>query len=158
MAFKKVLKKSLNCVELISRNDDALDLEASNIEEYLKDPIANRKKLVFKSGKEPTIFLCNFELSGKEQAIIQDSMMNGLNDDNQPKISLGNYAYVVVRMCLKDIKNPPNETDIIEFKKDGRGYVLPSVMDTLHKCGLVNEIFNHYINLTQTEVNKNIKN
>lgn len=158
MAIKKIKSKSLNAVRIISRQDEAIDIDSSDWDLYEEDPAANESALKFKAGKEPTIFLCNFALTGKEQAALQDAMVSGIDDEKNPKVSLGRYAYQIAKVCLKDIQNPAAEVDVIKLKKDSRGYVSDETMTELHQAGVVNELFNHYFRLTQTPEKKEIKN
>lgn len=158
MAFKTTTKKKLNAIRFISKMDSALDLETCDYEEYLKDPTQNEHLLKFVEGQTPTIFILNFELSGKEQALLQDSMFSGVDEDHNMKFSMGKWGYNVVKHCLKDIQNPPNEKDVIKLKKDSKGYVDEFTMTELQKFGLVGEIFTLYVSLTQTEAKTNSKN
>ncbi len=160
MAIKKIRSKNLNAVRIISRQDEAIDFDASEWDLYEEDPVLNENSLKFKEGKEPTIFLCNFALTGKEQASLQDAMVSGVDEEKNPKVSIGKYSYQIAKVCLKDIQNPANELDVIRLKKDSRGYVSDETMTELHQAGVVNEIFNHYFRLTQpqTEGKKEIKN
>jgi len=153
-------KRKLNAIRFISKIDDAVDVEASDRDLYLEDPVANADALKFKKGKEPTIFLLNFELSGKENAAIEDKQSGGLDDERNPKISMGAWSYAVARMTLKDIQYPAGETPIVEFKKEGRGYASERVLDTLSKLGIIGEIFNLFITLraSDAEVKANAKN
>ena len=158
MAFKKSGVRNLNAVKLISRNDGAVDLELSDFALYDKDPITNESYLKLLDGKSPTIFLCNFEVTGKDGAAIQDSMIGGVDDEKNPKMTMGKWAYEITRRCLKDIQNPVGETDVIKLSRDSKGYVSDETMTELQRYGIVNEIFNHYFTLTQSEVKSNSKN
>jgi len=158
MAFKKSGVRNLNAVKLISRNDGAVDLELSNFTLYDKDPIINESEIKLLDGKSPTIFLCNFEVTGKDGAAIQDSMIGGVDDEKNPKMTMGKWAYEITRRCLKDIQNPVGETDVIKLSRDSKGYVSDETMTELQRYGIVNEIFNHYFTLTQSEVKSNSKN
>jgi hypothetical protein len=158
MAFKTTLTKKLNAVRFISKSDSALDLENCNYDEYMEDPNAKEATLKFLEGQAPTIFILNFELSGKEHAMLQDNMFGGVDEDKQPKITMGKWGYNAVKACLKDIQNPPNETQVIRLKKDSKGYVSDETMTELQKFGLVNELFNLYFSLTQTDIRSNSKN
>jgi len=158
MAFKKSGVRNLNAVKLISRNDGAVDLELSDFTLYDKDPIINESEIKLLDGKSPTIFLCNFEVTGKDGAAIQDSMIGGVDDEKNPKMTMGKWAYEITRRCLKDIQNPVGETDVIKLSRDSKGYVSDETMTELQRYGIVNEIFNHYFKLTQSEVKSNSKN
>ena len=150
--------KKLSIVKIISKSDSALDLDRSDWEAYESDLIANEHKLVFKTDQEPTVFVCKFDLSGKEAAIAKDAMIGGVDEDKQVKLSYGKWAYTVVRMVLKEIKNPAGVSDTIELKKDSKGYVDEYTMSLLEQAGVVSEIFNHYVSLTQTDVKGEAKN
>lgn len=157
MAIKKTIKSHLQSIEIISQYDTAVDHDASDIDAYLVDPIKNRDKLVLVD--EPTIFICNFSLTGKQKAQIKDVMIKGIDpEDKSAKLAFGKWSYVVCQMTLKGIKNPPNVAECIEFKKDGSGLVSDATMDELVDCGVAQEIFNHYINLTSDEGRVNSKN
>jgi len=158
MAFKKSGLRNLNSVRIISRNDSAIDQEKSNFDAYMLDAIGNENSIVFLEGKLPTIFLCNFEVDGKSGAAIQDSMMGGIDDEKNPKVTPGRWAYEICRRCVKDIQNPIGEVDVIKLTKDVKGFVSDETMTELQKYGIVNEIFNHYFALTQSEVKTNAKN
>lgn len=158
MAFKTTNTKKLNALRFISKLDASLDLDACDYESYLLDPNTKESTLVFKDGLLPTIFVLNFELSGKEQAMLQDNMFGGVDEEQNPKLTMGKWAYNVTKFCLKDIQNPPNEADVIKIKKDSKGYVSDDVMTELQKYGIVSEIFTLYFALTQNSVRSNSKN
>lgn len=152
MAFTTTNARPLNAVRIVSRADDAVDHEASDWDEYMDDAIKNAASLKMKPGKSATYFLCNFQLTGKESARIKDAMIKGVDrDSNEMNMSYGRWAYTVAKLTLKDIQNPPNVDGIIEYKKDGTGYVLDSVLDVLESAGVVQEIFNHWVALTQNK-------
>jgi len=158
MAFKTNAAKKLNALRFISKLDASLDLDTCDYEAYLQDPNVNESNLKFKDGLLPTIFVLNFELSGKEQALLQDNMFGGVDDEQNPKLTMGKWAYNVTKFCLKDIQNPPNETDVIKIKKDSKGHVADEVMTELQKYGIVSEIFSLYFSLTQNNLRANSKN
>jgi len=158
MAFKTTLTKKLNAIRFVSKADSALDLANCNYDEYAEDPCTKEETLKFLEGQLPTVFILNFELSGKEHAMLQDNMFAGVDDEKNPRLTMGKWAYNVVKSCLKDIQNPPNETQVIRLKKDSKGYVSDDTMTELQKFGLVNEIFNLYFALTQTDIRANSKN
>jgi hypothetical protein len=85
-------------------------------------------------------------------------MFSGVDEEKNPKFTLGKWGYNVVKFCLKDIQNPLNEAQVIRLKKDSKGYVDDETMTVLQKFGLVGEIFNLYFSLTQTEAKANSKN
>jgi len=158
MAFKTTLTKKLNAIRFISKSDSALDLENCNYDEYAEDPNVKESELKFIEGQMPTIFVLNFELSGKEHAMLQDNMFAGVDEEKQPRLTMGKWAYNVVKSCLKDIQNPPNETQVIRLKKDSKGYVSDETMTELQRFGVMTEIFNLYFSLTQTDVKAHSKN
>jgi len=151
--------RKLNAVRIISKKDSAVD-EESNWEKYDEDPIRNASEIKIKTGQEPTVFICNFETTGREAAKIKNALISGVDDDKNAKITMGDWQYQVVRTCLKAIQNPPNVPDVIDFKKDGNGYVDERTMTMLEKVGIVQEIFGHYTTLTKDEedVRANAKN
>lgn len=140
----KVNRLPLNAVEIISENDDSLDLEKCNWDEYKKS--FDRGHLVFIPGKQPTVFLCNFSLKGKESASIKNNLIGGADDEGKPKIALGSWSHRVVKLVLKDIKNPDDipEDQRIVFKKDDLGYAHDDVLTLLEQAGVLTEIFTHY--------------
>jgi len=158
MAIKLEKKRNLSCIEFISKNDDALDLERSNIEEYEKT--GDVIHLVFLADKEPTKFICNFQLKANELANIKNSMLSGVDSDGKPNISLGSWTYRVVKYVLKDIQNPNylNPEEKIVFKKDSQGYVHDELMVILDNTGIASEIFSMYTTLTTSESKQNAKN
>ena len=138
--------RRLNSIRYVSRIDAAIDKEASDREEYEKDPIKNADKLVMKEDEEPTIFVLNFEVNAKEAKSIKDARTKGFQDD-KVEMAMGNWAYTVCKIVLKGIINPPGAKGI-PFKKDGRGYVADSTMDLLEKFNLVDEIWSLYLAMT----------
>ena len=149
--------RRFNAVQIISKIDDAIDHEASDWEKYEDDPIGNMDALKFLPNKKPTIFLCNFELSAKDDAKIQDAMFGGIDEDKNPKPAFGNWALAVAKYTLKAIENPPETNDPILFKTDAKKAVSDETLNILQKAGIIQEIFNHYIKLTKTEVGQNAK-
>ena len=159
MAIRKTKKRALNAVKIICLQDGAIDEEASDFDLYRKDPIGNADALKFLPNEKPTYFICNFEVSGKEMAIIKDSMTGGVDDEKNVKTNFGKWAYTVVKMTLKVIDNPPEVKDGIELKFDSKRYVSDATMTDLEQCGVLGEIFQHWITLTQTnEERANAKN
>lgn len=158
MAFRINEKKPLNAVEVISKNDDALDLEKSDWEKYLAT--GEVKHLVFVENKQPTIFLCNFELSAKEAAAIKNSMLAGKDDEGNAIVALGSWSFKVTKYVLKDIKNPPDlaANECIILKKDKDGLVHESTLADLEQNGVLNEIFAMYTSLAMSGVKSNAKN
>lgn len=164
MAIQLSQVRKLNAVRIISRKDSAVDTDASDWDRYDEDPLRNGDALVMnadgKKSMEPTVFICNFDTSGREAAKIKNALISGVDDDKNAKITMGDWQYRVVQICLKGIENPPGTPDVIEFKKEGNGYVSDRTMDALEKIGLVAEIFGHYTTLTKEEeaVKENSKN
>lgn len=143
--------KRLNAVRIISRIDDAVDAEGTDWEAYDKD--LDEKHIKLLPGKTPTVFLCNFELKAKEAANIKNNMQTVEVDagENKIKMTMGSWAYQVVRLTLKDIQNPdsvPAENQLV-MKREGAGYPMDETMTMLERLGVVQEIFNHYLTQTQ---------
>ncbi len=159
MAIRLDQSRKLNMIEIISKTDDALDLEKSKWSEYEKD--YDMKHLAFLPGKQPTRFIVNFELSGKHSAKIKNSMFGGRDDeDGTPKVSLGDWSFKVVKYCLKEIRNPTDlpEEACIKFQKDEHGYAHDDVLSTLDKYGIINEIFSAYTALVANGPRASSKN
>jgi len=160
MAVKLSQKRNLSTVRIISKIDDAVDDNGTDWELYNEDPISNESAIKFKEGKKPTYFICNFDFTGKEAASTKDAMMK-IDEEKNPSVAYGRWAYKVAQIALKDIDNPSDvpEMDKLKVKKDGgTGYVMDSVMTDLERLGVVSEIFQHYLTLTQTPDRKNAKN
>lgn len=167
--FVQEQKINLKALEIISEIDDSLDkgdLESDEGKEkwkeiwddYCKD--LDRAKLPFIEGKEPTVFLCNFELSGKQSASVKNSMLEGKDEDGQPKVAMGSWSQRVVQHTLKDIQNPsdlPKEKHLV-FKKDDRARASATIVGILDRLGIVNEIFGHYTNLAMGGARTDPKN
>lgn len=159
MAFTQELR-SLKHVRIIVKHDPALDWDAMEDTDiwptYQEDPIKNEGLLKFKEGEKPTIFICNFELSGKQKAAIKDATIGGHDEDKNPKITYGKWEYTLVSMVLKEIENP----GIFKLKKDSRGNVDEFTMSQLEKYGIVGELFISYMTLTGTDqdLKANVKN
>jgi len=163
-------QKRLNCVRVISKQDTAIDWAKETDQEptgtteedwerYREDPVRNEDAIKYKQDMSPTVFVCNFELDGKEAAAIKNSMIKSIDKDTKdPVVQFGSWAYTVVRMVLKEIENPPNVENVIVLKKDSRGYVDNRTMSLLERAGLVPEIFSHYTMLTKDEHKANAKN
>lgn len=145
MAIQLPVKK-LSSIRYISRLDGAVDKEASDREEYEKDPTKNADKIVLKDGEEPTIFVLNFELNSKAHEIIKNSRTKRASADGVD-MTMGSWSQAVCRVVLKDIINPAG-IDGIKFKKDGRGYVADSTMDVLERLNIVDEIWTLYLGMT----------
>lgn len=158
MAIRVEQKRRLNALEVVSVNDDAIDQENSDIKEYKKT--GDIAKLKFLENKQPTIFLMNFELKGKEAAMVKNSMLEGKDEDGNPQVTLGSWAFRVVKYTLKDIKNPadlPEECRLV-FKKDDRGYAHDNLLSQLDTFGIIDELFSFYTTLALTGAKSNAKN
>lgn len=158
MAIKVQRKKPLNALEIICSFDDAIDQDNSDIEEYKKT--ADISHLKFHPDKQPTVFLCNFELKGKESANVKNAMISGKDDEGNPQLALGTWSFRVVKYTLKDIKNPTDlaADEKIEFKKDKDGYAHDDLIATLDNLGVVTEIFSFYTQLVTGGAGANAKN
>lgn len=158
MAIKFQRKASINAVEVISENDDAIDQEKSDFKAYRET--GDTSKLAFLPGKQPTIFLCNFALKGKEAAAIKNAMVDGKDEDGDPKLAIGTWSFRVARFTLKDIKNPADlpADEQLQFKKDEAGYCHDEVLAQLDQYGIINEIFAMYSSLVLGGAKANAKN
>jgi len=153
-------ERKLNAIRYVCRKDDAVDLEASDRELYDEDPVKNADALVMKKGKEPTYFILNFEINGREDAMIKDARLKGVDEDKNPIMAMGKWAYTVTKICLKDIQNPPGVKALVEYKKDGKGYVVDNVLDKIAPYGVIDEIWQLFLSLREVkeEVKKEAKN
>lgn len=158
MGIKLVQKRNINAVEVISENDDALDLETSDFEEYKKTGDISHLKFI--ADKTPTKFICNFALKSNEISSIKNSMIAGSDSEGKPVVTLGSWSFKVVKTCLKDIINPSDllPEEKIVFKRDSQGYCHEDVLVVLDQLGILNEIFSMYTTLTSTDVKANSKN
>jgi len=159
MALSVTQTKRLNAVRIISKKDPSIDWDQTSEEDwktYCEDPTKNEALIKLKPDQAPTIFLCNFELSGRERATGKDSMVKGIDDEKNVQVSYGYWSYTIVRMILKEIQNPPGTKDGIVLKKDPKGYVDDYTMSILDRpnLGLVAEIFNHYMTLSEEDETK----
>lgn len=157
MAIRIERKKNLNAVEIISEHDDSLDVEKCDFPAYRKD--YDRAHLAFLPNTQPTVFVCNFELGGKEAAAVKNSMLGGSDDDGKPQVALGSWGFRIVKLCLKDIRNPADvpEEQQLKLRKDDRGYVHDDFIAVLDRIGVANEIFAAY-NAMTTVTRGNLKN
>lgn len=158
MAILIQKQQPINAVEVISEQDDALDLEASDLEGYKKT--GDVSKLKFLPDKQPTIFLCNFSLRGTQAAALKNAMIGGTDEDGKPQIAFGSWSFKAAKFCLKDIKNPeglPDDAKLI-FKKDEKGLAHDDLLATLDRLGIVNEIFSMYSSLANGGMRANAKN
>lgn len=155
---RKIDAKPLNAIEVITRGDDAIDEEKSNYDEYLKtgDPA----KLVFVEGKQPTVFLCNFALKGRQAEIIKNSMIGSSDDEGNPKIAMGTWSFRVAKYVLKAITSPesvPADQQFL-FKSDKDGFAHDDLIAELDRYGIVADIFSMYSNLVLAAPRGNAKN
>lgn len=139
--------RKLNAIRYVCKADDAIDHSTSDRELYDEDPVKNASALKFLPGKDPTVFVLNFEITGREDALIKDARLAGVDADKNAILSMGKWALTVARICLKDIQNPPGVTPLVEFKKDGRGYVSDAVLDKLAPVGVIEEIWTLFMTL-----------
>jgi hypothetical protein len=158
MAIKLMDMKKLNALEVISEKDDAIDMDKSDWDKYLET--CDTTHLVFKPNLEPTIFLCNFELKGKEVEYVKNAMIGGKDEDGSPKLAMGSWSQRVVKYVLRDVKNPSylKEDERIIFKKDSGVYAHEETIALLEKLGIVNEIFAHYSKQVLSSYRANAKN
>lgn len=158
MAIKLVKKKNLDAIRFISENDDAIDLQKSNYDEYKKT--LDESHLVFVENKQPTIFVCNFELKGGEAAFVKNSMISGTDESGKPVVTLGSWSFKVCKTVLKDIINPEYLTadERIMFKKDKSGYASDDLLSILDQAGIVSEIFSLYTEMTSVGKGRDEKN
>lgn len=158
MAIRIEQKRALNAVELVSVNDDAIDTENSNIEEYQKT--GDLVHLKYLPDKAPTIFLMNFEHKGKEGAMVKNAMLEGKDENGAPTFTVGSWAYKIVKLTLKDIKNPPDlpEDCRLVYRKDDRGYAHDETIAKMDRYGIVEELFAFYSKLALTGAKSNAKN
>ncbi len=157
MAIRIEQKKRLNAVELVSVNDDAVDLDTSDIAEYKKT--GDMAHLKFLPNAQPTIFLMNFELKGKDAEVVKNSMLGGKDENGEPLLTFGSWAFRVVKYTLKDIKNPadiPEDCKLV-FKKDERGYASDDVLAKMNDFGIVDELFALYTQMALSSTRSNAK-
>lgn len=157
MAVRNVKKSNLAAVEFVSSNDDALDLEASKYEDFLKT--GKLEHLVYLPGRVPTVFVCNFALKAREASELKDAIMAGRDAKGRPTVALGHWAFQTVKMTLKDIKNPPEAGDEgFIFRKDKAGLADDELIGELNAAGIADEIFAFYNELVGGGVKDNAKN
>lgn len=135
------LTRKINAIRYISKRDGAVDHDASDWDRYLEDPMKNSDALVIKDGQEPTIFILNFEWNGRDAKYVKDNQTSGFDDDRKPKMSMGSWAYAAAKVSLKGIENPADIRPYVEFKKEGSGKVMDSVLDKLERIGIIDEIW-----------------
>ena len=156
MAIRNILSsRKLGAVYLISKQDDAIDWAASDEKAYKQG--YDEKHLKLLPGKEPTRFLCNFELDAKGDSEVQDAMIVGVNEEGRMKPGLGSYALCVVRRTLRDIKNPASlpEAEHLVYKRNADGTVADETLDILARLGILGEIAAAYSQLTKEQITSN---
>lgn len=148
MALTMDAPRDLSSVPLICRRDDAIDVSDEEYEEYLAAG-ADETKLKFAEGKEPTRFLLDLDLKGKDAAKIKNSMIGGRDDEGKPKMALGDWQFAVVKRVLKGIQNPASVPleKAIQFKKDAQGLAADDLVARLDRFGVVNNVFSLYSTL-----------
>ena len=126
--------------KIVSPDDPALDKDHPDYDwdGYKKD--CDLSKLILKKDSQPTVFICDFNLPAKIASKIKNAMVGGSDDDGKPKISLGDWQHTCVQYALKEIQQ-----SALELKRDGNKRLLPDVMDQLERWGMIEEIFNHYL-------------
>lgn len=144
MAFTVVKKIPLNAVRIISERDDAIDAQASDYRGYFET--LDESKLKYFEGKEPTVFICNFDLKLSDAKLVKDSLVTGFAEDGQPKLAIGSYHLNITKVVLKDIQNPSYVEDSValKFKKTPQGYPTDKTLEDLSECGLPLEIATFY--------------
>ena len=152
MAIRNSQLKRLNQVYVICSIDDAVDWDKSNKKEYLKT--FDEKHLVLITGKEPTRFLCNFELDAKSNSAIEDAMVAGVDSHGRMRPGLGSYSLEIVRRVLKDIKNPDSVSadDRLKFALNGDGTVSDDTLDRLSHLGVISEISSAFTEATKGHI------
>jgi hypothetical protein len=165
MALKVIRKAEISAVEVISRHDDSLSPQCFEGEEdktpwdlYAKT--GDVSKLLFVDDKQPTVFLCNFDIKGKDSQAIKNNMIGGKDDDGNPKIALGSWSFRVAKAVLKEIKNPEYVPlgDRLTLKRDKDGLVHDDLIGDLESMGVVDAIFNLYTQLVLNATKANVKN
>lgn len=135
--------QTIGFFKVVSPNDPAFDKEnkAHKWDEYKKD--GDLAHLVLKEGQAATIFLCDFNLPAQVTRKIKDAMMGRKDQDGKPAVAYGEWSHTCVEYALKSIENCK-----LELKRDGTGKLMPNVMTQLERWGMIDEIFSHYIRVT----------
>jgi hypothetical protein len=141
--------RKLNAIRYVCKADGAVDEAASDRDLYDSDPMKHADALIFKKGQEPTVFILNFEISGREDALIKDVRIKGVDEDKNPIVAMGSWARKVAKFTIKGIENPPGVKPLVEFKKDGRGYIADHVLDKLGPVGVVEEVWQLFLALRE---------
>lgn len=150
-------KKDLSSLELIGRKDDALAPDC-DYGEYLKT--LDQSKLKFRDGVQPTRFLLNFELTGKESERVKNAMISGKDEDGDPAMALGSWQFALARVALKGIQNPTDipEEEHLKLELDDRGLPNEKILGKLDKYGVIQDIFSAYSALVLSTERGNAKN
>lgn len=146
MAIRKD-KKDLSALQLVGRKDDALDpVKAKDAYDAYVAAGLDESKLVFLPDQQPTRFLLNFELTGKEAERIKNAMVAGKDEDGEPTMSLGSWQFALAKRTLKGIQNPTglDEADGLKFETDQNGLVSDALLGKLDKHGIIQDIFSAY--------------
>lgn len=139
----------LNTVRIIASADDAIDQGQSDFEAYKET--RDEGKLVFLAGKQPTVFVCNFQLGAREARMVNNAMLGAKDDSGKPALAYGTWAQTVAKVTLKDIQNPDYvpEAKRLALRKDSNGYVHDDLLAKLERAGVVDDIFNAFVTLTK---------
>lgn len=158
MAMRNSKKRDLSALELVARNDDAINFKASNYAEYVKE--LDEKHLVFVEGAQPTRFILNFEFDGKGAQKVKNSMIASKDDNDEPSVSLGTWQFQVARQALRAITNPPDLPLAEQFimRRDEKGLVHDELLAKLDKQGIIQDIFTAYSAMVLTPERANAKN
>lgn len=149
----KIPKSNVNlkAVELVSLSDDAVDVEKSDYEEYIKTLSEQHLHLT----KTPSRFVLNLDVKGREAQSLKNSMLKTRDDEGKPTMSYGSYSFELAKMVLKDIVHPEGETDVILFQKGKDGKPSDDLLALLDRIGVVGEIMSvysqHILNPTRAE-------
>jgi hypothetical protein len=149
MALRKV-KSSINlsCVPVILENDDAIDHDNEECDYQMYVKTGDISHLRYVSDKEPTKFICNFSFSGKEAAMVKNSMIGSKDEEGKPSVSLGSWQFRIARLSLKDIQNPAYlPEDECFVMKNYDGYADEKLLAVLNNYGVIDAIFSLYSSL-----------
>lgn len=157
MALLKSASIIPSAVEVICRNDDAIDMKNSDFDEYQKT--GDQKHLKFIPDKQPTIFVCNFKLLGKERAKIMNNS-SGVTEDGERSLSIGSMFYAITKYCLKDIRYPEGtpEESKFTFKKDKDGFPNDETIGELDSAGVSMDIAVMFNAMTSRTARPEVKN
>lgn len=152
MAIRLQNRKDMSRIEFIAEADEAIDHKDSecSYEEYLKT--GDESKLRFKPDLQPTRFILNFELKGKDAERVKNAAMSGKDLDGKTALSIGTLMFTLAKLSIKSIQYAPDEpleTQII-LKKDDRGNVHDDTLALLDRYGILDGIWSLYGNLVLT--------